>query len=179
MLPKPSLLPVPQARSVRLGLWYAIAAATVVLDYFTGPLIQFPITFLLPVLLAAWFDPLPHALLLAFALPTIRLGLVIGVWTAPWTIGEALTNAAIRIGVLSLLAYFAWRTARQHGAVIHEVQMLEKILPICSHCKKIRDSKESWQSLETYFHAHADIAFSHGLCPECLRKYYPENAGNP
>ena len=147
MLPKRFSLAVPQRGSLRLWLWYTIAAAMVAVDYFTGPVIQFPIAFLLPVLLAAWFDSLLHALLLAALLPAIRLGFVIGVWAAPWTIGEAITNAAIRIGVLSLLAYFAWRAAQEHRAVQREVQMFEKILPICSYCRKIRDSNESWESL--------------------------------
>lgn len=178
-LPKRFFVAVPQRGSLRLGLWYTIAAAMVAVDYFTGPVIQFPIAFLLPVLLAAWFDSLLHALLLAITLPMIRLGFLIGVWAAPWTVGEAITNAVIRICVLSLLAYFVGRTAQQYQAVLREVQILERILPICSYCKKIRDSKESWQSLETYFHTHADIAFSHGLCPDCVRKYYPENAGKP
>ncbi len=179
MRPKRLFLAVPQSGRVRLCLWYALAAAMVAVDYFTGPVIQFPIAFLLPVLLAAWFDSLLHALLLAVMLPTVRLGFLMGVWATPWTVGEAITNAAIRICVLSLLAYLAARAAQQHRAALRDVQMLERILPICSYCRKIRDSNESWQSLETYFHAHGDIAFSHGLCPDCARKYYPENAGKP
>lgn len=175
---KRSLLAVPQRRSVRLGLWYAIAGAMVALDYFTGPVIQFPIAFLLPILLVAWFDSLFHALLLAITLPGIRLSFVIMAWTAPWSVGEAITNAAIRIGVLSLLAYFVWLAAQQHQAALREVQLLERILPICSYCKKIRDAKDSWQPLEVYFHAHADLLFSHGLCPDCARKYYPVNTSN-
>lgn len=143
MLPELFLLAVPQRRSVRLGLWYAIAAATVAADYSTGPVIQFPIAFLLPVLLAAWFDSLFHALLLAVLLPTIRLGYVIGVWTVSWTIDEAIVNAAIRISVLGLLAYFVGHTAQQHRAALREVQMFERILPICSYSRKIRDSKDA------------------------------------
>ena len=164
---------------MRLGLWYAVAAAMVVVDYFAGPIIQFPIAFLLPILLAAWFDSLFHALLLAIVLPGIRLGFVIMAWTVPWSVGEAITNATIRISVLGLLAYLVWRAAQQHQAALREVQLLERILPICSYCKKIRDSKDSWQPLEVYFHTHADLLFSHGLCPDCVRKFSPMHSGNP
>lgn len=55
----------------------------------------------------------------------------------------------------------------------------ESILPICMHCKKIRhkvdDKKETWSSVEEYFHhKKSKIDFSHGICPECLKKHYPE-----
>ncbi len=47
------------------------------------------------------------------------------------------------------------------------------MLPICSHCKKIRDDKGYWNQLEAYMREHADIRFSHGICPECREKLYP------
>jgi PAS domain-containing protein len=62
-------------------------------------------------------------------------------------------------------------------------ELLKAMLPICSYCKKIREGDTYWQSLESYFHRHHNIEFSHGLCPECARKHYPEiyeqlNKGN-
>lgn len=55
-----------------------------------------------------------------------------------------------------------------------EVKTLSGLLPICSYCKKIRDDKGYWNQLERYISKHADVLFSHGICPECLKKYYPE-----
>ncbi len=55
-----------------------------------------------------------------------------------------------------------------------EVKTLSGMLPICSYCKKIRDDKGYWNQLESYIHEHSDAQFSHGICPECTRKYYPE-----
>lgn len=55
-----------------------------------------------------------------------------------------------------------------------EVKTLSGLLPICSHCKKIRDDKGDWEVLEQYIANHSEADFSHGLCPECLDKYYPE-----
>jgi hypothetical protein len=161
-------------RSVRLGLWYATAMAAVALDYATGPFIQFPIAFLLPVALAAWFDGPFHGLLLAIGLSAIRLGLTMGVWTVPWTAGTALANAAIRVSIFSLLAYLTARVAEHDRTVTREARMLEQLLPICSYCKKIRDQDKSWQPLETYLRIHGDLAFSHSLCPDCAHEHYPD-----
>ena len=55
-----------------------------------------------------------------------------------------------------------------------EVKTLSKLLPICSHCKNIRDDKGDWSKIETYIHKHADTQFSHGICPECAKKFYPD-----
>ncbi len=54
------------------------------------------------------------------------------------------------------------------------VQTLQGILPICMHCHKIRNDQESWERLEKYISEHSDAQFSHSLCPECLKKYYPD-----
>jgi PAS domain S-box-containing protein len=53
---------------------------------------------------------------------------------------------------------------------------LRSLLPICASCKKIRDDHGYWQQLEVYFQEHAHIDFSHGLCPECTTRLYPEFA---
>ena len=55
-----------------------------------------------------------------------------------------------------------------------EVKTLNGLLPICSHCKKIRDDKGYWNQLEAYIHEHSEARFSHGICQECAKKYYPD-----
>ncbi len=55
-----------------------------------------------------------------------------------------------------------------------EIKTLHGILPICSHCKKIRDDKGAWQPMETYISGHTDSEFSHGYCPECAKKALEE-----
>lgn len=47
---------------------------------------------------------------------------------------------------------------------------------MCSHCRKVRDDAGVWSRLESYLSVHTDTLFSHGLCPDCLREYYPEEA---
>ena len=53
-----------------------------------------------------------------------------------------------------------------------KIRILKGYLPICAHCKKIRDDEGHWQQLEKYFSEHSEAQFSHGVCPICLRKYY-------
>ena len=55
-----------------------------------------------------------------------------------------------------------------------KVKTLSGMLPICSHCKKIRDDKGYWNHVETYIRQHSEVEFSHGICPECLKKHYPD-----
>jgi len=59
---------------------------------------------------------------------------------------------------------------------LDRVKLLSGLLPICCSCKKIRDDKGYWQQLELYIHDHSEAEFSHGICPECFEKLYPEIA---
>lgn len=57
---------------------------------------------------------------------------------------------------------------------MEQVKTLRGIVPICMHCKKIRDDKGYWNQVEVYVRDHTEAEFSHGLCPECVRKVYPD-----
>jgi len=57
---------------------------------------------------------------------------------------------------------------------ISDVKKLSGMLPICASCKKIRDDKGYWKQIESYIKEHSEAEFSHGLCPECAKKWYPE-----
>lgn len=57
-----------------------------------------------------------------------------------------------------------------------QIKTLSGLLPICAHCKKIRDDKGYWHAVEEYIHEHSEADFSHSICPDCLEKYYPEIA---
>ena len=59
-------------------------------------------------------------------------------------------------------------------AALAEVRTLRGIVPICMHCKKIRDDKGFWQQVESYVEKHSHAQFSHGLCVECLKTHYPD-----
>ncbi len=55
-----------------------------------------------------------------------------------------------------------------------EIHDLRGILPICMHCKKIRDDTGYWHAVESYISKRSEAQFTHSLCPDCLKKYYPE-----
>jgi PAS domain S-box-containing protein len=57
---------------------------------------------------------------------------------------------------------------------LHEVKTLSGLLPICASCKKIRDDKGYWNNLERYISERSDAEFSHGICPDCAQRLYPE-----
>ena len=55
-----------------------------------------------------------------------------------------------------------------------ELQELEGILPLCSFCKKVRDDSGYWEQVDTYIRRHSGAKISHSVCPECMKKQYPE-----
>jgi PAS domain S-box-containing protein len=59
---------------------------------------------------------------------------------------------------------------------MEKIKTLKGIVPICAHCKKIRNDEGFWQQVEVYVHEHSEAEFSHGICPECIRELYPEIA---
>jgi PAS domain S-box-containing protein len=54
------------------------------------------------------------------------------------------------------------------------IKRLRGLLPICASCKKIRDDKGYWNQIESYIRDHSEAEFSHGICPECFKKLYPD-----
>jgi len=59
---------------------------------------------------------------------------------------------------------------------LDEVRTLRGIIPICVSCKQIRDDKGYWNQVEKYVGDHTEAEFSHGICPECMEKLYPQFA---
>jgi ABC-type nitrate/sulfonate/bicarbonate transport system substrate-binding protein len=96
---------------------------------------------------------------------------------------QVLLIALVLIVAISLVAA---RFYRLHQTVnlqalslqkaIAETRVLRGLIPVCAHCKKIRDDEGFWQNVETYIRAHSEAAFTHGICPACLDEYYPEIA---
>jgi PAS domain-containing protein len=75
------------------------------------------------------------------------------------------------------------RKENEREKLVHELQdalgnvkTLRGLLPICASCKRIRDDKGYWNQIEAYIRDHSEAEFSHGICPECNRKLYPEFA---
>jgi DNA-binding response OmpR family regulator len=77
-------------------------------------------------------------------------------------------NARIKVGVrvTELQRSLADRIV-QLEAALARVKQLQGLLPICSYCKMVRDEQDYWQQVDSYISKHADVAFSHSICPTC------------
>lgn len=60
------------------------------------------------------------------------------------------------------------------SAALAKVKLLGGLLPICSGCKRIRDDQGYWSQVDSYVQEHSEATFTHGLCPDCIKKLYPE-----
>lgn len=94
---------------------------------------------------------------------------------------EAILDGSYILAVTLPLVYIAvYRPMRhlidQYRSAIDEVRTLRGIITICSACKKIRSDAQSWDQMEAYVQAHSEATFSHGLCPDCIQRLYPEDA---
>ena len=63
---------------------------------------------------------------------------------------------------------------RELQEALANIKRLRGMLPICSSCKKIRDDKGYWNQIESYIRDHTEAEFTHGICPECIKKLYPD-----
>lgn len=73
------------------------------------------------------------------------------------------------------------RSAAALREALDNVKTLRGLLPICASCKKIRDDLGYWSQIEVYVSDHSDADFTHGICPDCMRRLYPDVAaeGHP
>ena len=83
------------------------------------------------------------------------------------------TGALAGLGML-LGAFVFVQLAR----LVSEIKSLGGLLPICSHCKKIRDDRGYWNQLEAYLEAHSEAAFTHGICAECQERLHAQVAAD-
>ncbi|MGQ9483838.1 MAG: hypothetical protein ACUVSA_02365 [Desulfosoma sp.] len=66
------------------------------------------------------------------------------------------------------------RLIQELREALENVRKLRGLLPICAYCKKIRDDQGYWNQLESYISQHAEVTFTHSVCPECAKKIYAE-----
>lgn len=98
-----------------------------------------------------------------------------------------ITSTLIRVGDREVLQAFIRditqrkKAEREKEALIEklekaleEIHTLQGILPICTFCKSVRDDKGYWEQVDTYLKDRTGARISHGLCPDCARKHYPE-----
>ena len=89
--------------------------------------------------------------------------------TKPFDHGELRARVQVGSRVVQLQTALADRVKELEEA-ISSVKTLQGLLPICCYCKKIRDDGNYWHRVESYIAGHANVRFSHGICPECSEK---------
>jgi DNA-binding response OmpR family regulator len=87
-------------------------------------------------------------------------------------------KARIEVGerVLHLQDELASRVSELEKA-LRDIKMLHGLLPICSYCKKVRNDQDYWQQVESYIESHAEVQFSHGVCPDCYERVVKPHLG--
>jgi len=94
----------------------------------------------------------------------------------PWSIAFMILNALIGYswGKIKQTDEEKSKVIKELQTALERVKTLSGMLPICASCKKIRDDRGYWNQIEAYIAKHSEAEFSHGICPECARKLYPE-----
>ena len=155
--------------------WIGLAAALAWVDYLNGPGTQFPVLYIIPMILAAWYSGRWPALMLAITMPMVHILLLV-LWWQPDNIGTLVAAASFRGAVIMVLALWFARFSEHERALEHHVQTLEGLLPICTFCKSIRNDAGEWERLEKFISTRSEAQFSHGFCPACQKTHYPDPA---
>jgi hypothetical protein len=135
-------------------------------------------------------------LLIALRAPSRKFIVAIAIISSLFTIGPFFHKAPIEqmekaIANRSLALFSFWvacylglqkriieerraNTLKEREKALEEVRVLRGFLPICASCKRIRDYEGSWTLLEKYISEHSEAAFSHGLCPDCTKRLFPD-----
>jgi DNA-binding response OmpR family regulator len=95
--------------------------------------------------------------------------------TKPFDWKELETRLRAGTRIQRLQSELAHKVKELESALAH-VRTLQGLLPICMHCKSIRDDSNTWHQLETYIERHSNALFTHSLCRKCLATHYPAYA---
>jgi hypothetical protein len=162
-----------------LGIW--------TLDGMTNANFGFSIFYLPAVLLTAWELGWLWSIAVALACA--------GLWLETETSMERFYlhplvpywNALVRLGFFLASGYLLHRLKLEHERraslilqlqeAMAKIKTLRGLVPICAWCKKIRDDKGFWSQVESYVEQHSEAQFTHGICPDCLKKVEEEESG--
>lgn len=135
------------------------------------------------VLISLWSPRRRFTILVAVACSVLTIGVffykpaVIEMWKVVFNRGLALFAIWVTafLGLQRKIAEENREKAvRERERALEDVRILRGLLPICASCKRIRDDQGYWTQIEGYIKAHSEADFTHGICPECARKLYPE-----
>jgi GAF domain-containing protein len=102
------------------------------------------------------------------------LGSLCAVDTRPHHLEEAQIRALEALARTVVSELELRRVSNELREAAAKIKTLHGLLPICSYCKGVRDDEGYWQSVEAYVESRSDAHFTHGICPSCLEKHYPQ-----
>ncbi|MDA8078257.1 MAG: hypothetical protein M0Z79_04895 [Nitrospiraceae bacterium] len=167
-----------------LALGFVINLVVGCFDYVTGSDIGLSVFYLIPIILVVWLAGRTSGLFMAaLALITMSVtdyasgkvfsSLFVEIW-------NGLVHLAFFVVIIILVSKLKADLEERSRLIgelqdaMAEVKTLSGLLPICAWCKNIRDDDGYWNKVESYIAKHTEAEFTHGICPECARKVYPE-----
>jgi hypothetical protein len=87
---------------------------------------------------------------------------------------QGMTDASLDL--IAELVERHWTIHRSLASAMAEVRELRDLVPICSYCKNVRNDRGYWEKVEAYVASRLPAEFSHGICPDCIRKHFPDLA---
>ena len=153
-------------------------------DYVSGWELGFLVFYFLPISFAAWFIEKRAAIVIAFIsaatwfiadyfLATHYSSSFYSFWNSALGLIAFLLIAVLIATIRRSLDHEKKVTAELQHSLDH-IKRLSGMLPICASCKKIRNDKGYWEQIEHYIAERSETEFTHGLCPECAKRLYPE-----
>jgi hypothetical protein len=118
---------------------------------------------------------LVYAVLVLYNAPALKSVRIDLVNSALMTLGAATVSQVLHTGLVREFHQQKVITTRnlELQQALDQVKQLSGLLPICSHCKRIRNDQGYWEQVEIYVRDHSEAQFTHGICPDCLKKLYP------
>jgi len=175
----------PPRNSVGLYAWCALLMAAILMADLAVPLrVAVGVPHIIVVLLLSPCSPDKRLAVLVAAI--LSLLVVAAFWAKPaagelWKVRANRAAALLAIWVTTTLILQRKRledrremAIRDRERALEEVKVLRGFLPICDSCKKNRDDRSYWTQMEAHIRDDSEAEFSHGICPECFKKLYPE-----
>lgn len=143
-----------------------------------------------------YFDPPVFRLILASIIITMASEVTFTLYTSVYELSNVLGHLLKLISIYCMYRAIIVRGLRQPYSLLFQglkrseeslrrekerleqalaqIKTLKGLLPICCHCKKIRDDEGYWNQIDSYIQKHSNAAFSHSICPDCARELYPD-----
>lgn len=151
------------------------------LDFAVGLKVRFGPAYAIPVLLSTWYLGRAPGVLSALVSTVLWHGMQVVILQDQsitfYRYWDLLSGLLAFLGVALATSWsrdlYARETALnlELNQALEKVETLEGMLPICAWCRRVRDEEGLWEQIETYVSKHSDTTWTHGICPECLRKF--------